>query len=103
MKRLLIIAVMATAIFVSQISLAQDSEESPNGVLSSAGNRFVFGQISTFGRDKFMLDTETGRLWQLAVDANKNRLLQNVPYRMVNGKNCLNAPSEDVDLKSINK
>lgn len=32
-------------------------------MLSSPGGRFVFGQISEFRRDQFMLDTQTGRLW----------------------------------------
>ncbi|CAH1092829.1 hypothetical protein [Candidatus Nitrotoga sp. 1052] len=32
-------------------------------MLSSPGGRFVFGQISDFRRDQFMLDTQTGRLW----------------------------------------
>ena len=39
--------------------------ENPTGTsLSAPGGRFVFGQISTLGRDQFMLDTQTGRLWQ---------------------------------------
>lgn len=36
-------------------------------ILSSSGGRFVFGQISDFRRDQFMLDTQTGRLWQITV------------------------------------
>ena len=34
-------------------------------VLSSQSGRFVYGQVSTFRRDQFMLDTQTGRMWQL--------------------------------------
>lgn len=33
------------------------------GTLATPGGRFVFGQISVYRRDKFMLDTQTGRLW----------------------------------------
>lgn len=29
------------------------------------GQRFVFGQISEYRRDQFMLDTLTGRLWRV--------------------------------------
>ena len=36
-------------------------------MLSSPVGRFVFGQISEFRRDQFMLDTQTGRLWVKAV------------------------------------
>ena len=35
-----------------------------NKTLSSEGGRFVFGQISEFRRDQYMLDTRTGRLWR---------------------------------------
>lgn len=33
--------------------------------LSSAAGRYVFGQINGMARDQYMLDTQTGRLWQL--------------------------------------
>lgn len=36
-------------------------------MLSSLGGRFVFGQISDYRRDQFMLDTQTGRLWKITV------------------------------------
>lgn len=103
MRRLLIIVVLLTVIFASHISLAQNSEGHPHGILSSAGKRFVFGQISLFGRDRFMLDTETGRLWQFVVDDKQNYLLQSVPYLMINGKRSLNAPSKEQDLENLNK
>ncbi len=35
-------------------------------ILSSSSGRFIFGQISDSGKDKFMLDTFTGRLWRIA-------------------------------------
>ena len=34
--------------------------------LSASGGRYVFGQISEYRRDQLMLDTQTGRLWQMA-------------------------------------
>lgn len=37
----------------------------PSGVLSAPGGRYVFGQISPFARHQYMLDTQTGRLWQV--------------------------------------
>jgi hypothetical protein len=37
---------------------------SPSKTLSGEGGRFVFGQISEYRRDQYMLDTRTGRLWQ---------------------------------------
>jgi len=56
-----------------------------NKVLSSHNGRFVFGQISGLARDQYMLDTQTGRLWQLVATEDKSTLLQIVPYRHLNG------------------
>jgi hypothetical protein len=33
--------------------------------LNSASGRYVFGQINHLARDQYMLDTQTGRLWQM--------------------------------------
>ena len=50
--------------------LAQPVEVKPpqNKVLASPNGRYVFGQISDFRADQFLLDTKTGRLWQIVVD-----------------------------------
>lgn len=48
--------------------------------LSSAGGRFVFGMISEYRADTFMLDTQTGRLWQLVLTADSVKILQSVNY-----------------------
>jgi len=37
----------------------------PGSVLSSPGQRYVFGQVSEYARHQYLLDTQTGRLWQL--------------------------------------
>ena len=50
-------------------------------VLSSNNGRFVFGQISNSSKDQFMLDTMTGRLWQIAESGDVGLYLREVPYR----------------------
>ena len=65
-------------------------EQRKKNVISSENGRFAFGQISDFRADQFMLDTKTGRLWQLVVSkpsdgSGENRLLQEVPYINMNG------------------
>ena len=61
-----------------------------SNVLSSEGGRYVFGQISDMARDQFMLDTKTGRLWQVVVDQKENISLSPVPISVIewdkNGK-----------------
>lgn len=56
--------VAATLLVVTEIAcnpaIAQDGK-----VLSQPGGRFAFGQISSARVDQYMLDTATGRLWQL--------------------------------------
>jgi hypothetical protein len=56
-----------------------------NKVLGNSSGRFVFGQISDFRSDQFLLDTQTGRLWQIVVDDKKSKSLQIVPFNHVDG------------------
>lgn len=37
----------------------------PGTVLATAGGRYVFGQISSARLDQYMLDTQTGKVWQV--------------------------------------
>lgn len=55
-------------------------------VLSANNGRFVFGQISDSNKDKFMLDTFSGRLWQIAESGEVGIFLRPVPYRIGEGK-----------------
>jgi len=54
--------------------------------LTSVGGRFVFGQISDSPKDKFMLDTATGRLWRISESGEIGIFLSPVPYRTKEGK-----------------
>lgn len=54
--------------------------------LSSENGRFVFGQISASHKDKFMLDTWSGRLWHIAESGEVGLFLRAVPYRIGDGK-----------------
>ncbi len=67
--------------------VAQDQQKT----LGSANGRFVFGQISDFRSDQYMLDTQTGRLWQIVERTDEKgtttgRVLQVVPFYSVDGK-----------------
>ena len=68
----------------AQFGLTQQQapEESYQTCLSSASGRFVFGQVSRSSKDKFMLDTHTGRLWQIAESGDVGLFLREVPYRI---------------------
>lgn len=70
-----------------KIKVAQDQQKT----LGSANGRFVFGQISDFRSDQYMLDTQTGRLWQIVERTDEKgssagRALQVIPYVSVDGK-----------------
>ena len=67
-------------------------------VLSSNNGRFVFGQISDSSKDQFMLDTLTGRLWQIAESGDVGLYLREVPYRT--GRNTYSPVPGDVTQKS---
>ena len=55
-------------------------------LLSSENGRFVFGQISASHKDKFMLDTWSGRLWRIAESGEIGQFLRAVPYRIGDGE-----------------
>lgn len=48
--------------------------------LSVEGGRYVFGQLGEARADKYMLDTQTGRVWQVVLDTNGTRMLESVDY-----------------------
>ena len=61
--------------------------------VSADGNgRYVFGQINDFRADRFLLDTKTGRLWQLVATKEGDEVLQAVPYSEGEGKYSARAP-----------
>lgn len=63
-----LIVVAAVVIFGQTAAQAQagDVEIKSFPVLAAPGGRYVFGQISSFRRDQFLLDTQTGRVWTAA-------------------------------------
>ncbi len=77
-------------------ALAQESGKpspTPQKTLSLENGRFVFGQISEYRRDQYVLDTKTGRLWQKVVakvgEAGKEtevNILQPIFYEAPDGK-----------------
>lgn len=47
--------------------------------LSSENGRYAFGQISETRKDQFMLDTKTGRLWNVVLQKLRNQDGSEVP------------------------
>ena len=80
-----IIPTITAAFIFALIAVSASAQMSQPAVLSATGGRYIFGQISSMRADQFMLDTQTGRLWQLVVDTNGAALLQAVPYKSVDG------------------
>jgi hypothetical protein len=73
-------------------------------LLSSENGRFVFGQISPSSKDKFMLDTWSGRLWRIAESGEIGLFLRAVPYRIGDGEykplpEKLPGPGQEVNEK----
>ncbi|MFC1584487.1 hypothetical protein ACFL5V_02950 [Fibrobacterota bacterium] len=65
-------------------------------VLSSKG-KYVFGQISENHSDQYMLDTETGRLWQY-IETIDGGMLVVVPYQTAAG---LTVGPDKIDLSTL--
>jgi len=49
--------------FLTNSAYSQAPNLSGNKTLSSSLGRYVYGQVSDFRADQFMLDTQTGKLW----------------------------------------
>lgn len=82
----------------------QPQKKSQLGLLSAENGRFVFGQISDSSKDKFMLDTFTGRLWRIAESGEIGLYLTTIPYRTKKGKyTALPDKISDSELSEIEK
>lgn len=46
---------------------AAEAPKQKQQMLSSQNGRYVFGQISEYRRDQFLIDTQTGRVWKIVV------------------------------------
>ena len=66
--------------------LTPQKEKKEGRILSSETGRFVFGQISGSDKDKFMLDTHTGRLWRISESSKAGMYLRPVKYQNLNGE-----------------
>jgi hypothetical protein len=59
-----LLAVGSVSVF-SQEAKPAARPNSPPQMLQAEGGRFVFGQVSEYRRDQFLLDTRSGRLWRI--------------------------------------
>lgn len=73
---------LSALVFTVSCSFAADTIRAttpPQKILTAEGARFVFGQVSDFRADQFLLDTKTGRMWKIVYDGD-NAILQPVLY-----------------------
>ena len=76
-----------TALRAQPFGLGSQQAESPqHRILSSDKGRYVFGQVSDSDKDKFMLDTFTGRLWRISESGKIGIFLMPVTYRTADGE-----------------
>ncbi|MBN1625114.1 MAG: hypothetical protein JW944_01205 [Deltaproteobacteria bacterium] len=98
MVRYIKIVMVMSALFLVVLSDSMVLWAQPTGImspqqrepqyqtLSSDNARFVFGQVSDSDKDKFMLDTLTGRLWRIAESGKVGMFLMPVSYRVAEGE-----------------
>jgi len=93
----IIIGIVVLSICFSHNIHAEPVEVIPpqNKTLVTNNGRFVFGQISGMKRDQYMLDTQTGRLWQIVQSIDESVTLQIVPYKHIDGN--VSVVPEDVE------
>jgi hypothetical protein len=67
------------------VAIAQDKAKivtERSRTLSAPNGRFVLGQISDFRSDQYLLDTQTGRIWQAVEMTNEKGVSQPI-FRIV--------------------
>jgi hypothetical protein len=57
--------ITAVIFLTSALGALAQTASAGRPALSAAGGRFVFGQVSDYQRDKYLLDTQTGRMWNI--------------------------------------
>lgn len=83
-------------VLISSTAFAQEPvkvKPPANKLLTTENGRYIFGQISEMRRDQYMLDTKTGKLWNIVVatvgDGESKQevmILQPVLYKHQDGK-----------------
>jgi len=72
----LLFSVASTAFAADAVAVKPTQQK----VLSTPNGRYIFGQVSDFRSDQYLLDTQTGRLWQIVTDKESRTKLQAVPF-----------------------
>lgn len=80
MKKLVLSLLFSVCIVNSVFVKAAEVVMPQNKTLNTNNGRFVFGQISEFRKDQFMLDTKTGKLWNKVIKESGLYILKPVPY-----------------------
>lgn len=97
MNKRLVIALLS--IFFAAQAQAEPQSHAETQVLKTEAGRYVFGQVNSSAKNQFMLDTQTGRLWNvLAKRDGPGFVLQPVEY--VNGSDYTWEPPE-VNLSGL--
>lgn len=85
MKMMVIMVAILIAFTCSAYAETVEVMPPQNKILGSSNGRYVFGQISSKRQDQYMLDTQTGRLWQIVQSKDESISLQIVPYGHIDG------------------
>lgn len=75
------------AALAANLSLAQTPNSPPSSPLplASQNGRYAFGRVTESNRDVYLLDTQTGRLWQATWDKDGQPLLKQVAFLRADG------------------
>lgn len=96
------LALAVAALLAAQTDAAAQGYPPPEParpILGGEGARFVFGQVSAMRADQYLLDTQTGRLWQITKARDGLIVLQPVPVELIGGKRGFAPdPAEEAEL-----
>lgn len=88
--------IIIISVLISSLAFADEPvkvKPPANKSLTAENGRYVYGQISELRRDQYMLDTKTGRLWNLNVivkgigeDRKESYVLSPILYQLSDSK-----------------
>ena len=93
-----IVLIFGIIIILIAITVGYSEDLGRGNVISSNNGRYAFGQTSVMRSDQFMIDTQTGLLWQMMRGPDSTMILVSVKYvSQVNGEDQYSAlpPSQN--------
>ena len=80
----------SSCVFLTKLVFTDGNNK--GNTLSSQSGRYVFGQVSEMARDQYLLDTQTGRMWNIKQSTEGGEVLVPIMFTIPGSENYSNVP-----------